>query len=127
MQLVNSTALPMVLHASVQLGVLEVISKEGPDAQLSPSDIASRLGFPNPDAHDMLDRMFRLLASYSVLTCSLLSQDQPTRVYGLAPFVQNQDSVSLGPLLALVQDTVFIDSYSYLSLCNITYVYDIKF
>lgn len=115
MQLVNSAAVPMVLHTCVQLGVLEVISKAGPNAQLSPYDIVTRLGFPNPDAPAMLDRMFRLLTSYSVLTCSLTSPPDTVRLYGLTPvgkyFVHNQDGVSLGNLLALLQDKVFIDSW----------------
>lgn len=125
MQLVNSMALPMVLHTSVQLGVLEVIFEAGPNAQLSPSEIVARLGFPNPDAPAMLDRMFRLLTSYSLLTCSLDSNyqesssdqplAQPRRVYGLSPvgkyFVKNNGMGSLGPMLALVQDKVYLESW----------------
>lgn len=98
----------------------------GPGAQLSPSEIASRLPvISNRDAPEMLDRMLCLLASNSILTCSVVSSDHPsstpaaivgqTRLYGLAPvanyFVSDQDGVSLGPLLLLLQDKVFMDSW----------------
>ncbi|CDP19755.1 unnamed protein product [Coffea canephora] len=125
MQLVTSVSLPMVLLAAIRLDVLEVIAQAGPGAQLSPWDIAAQVGPKNPDAAAMLDRMLQLLASYSVLTCSVAEADasisSQRRVYGLAPvakyFVQNKTyaagggGVSLGPLLALFQDKVFIDSW----------------
>ncbi|KAH7858043.1 hypothetical protein Vadar_019452 [Vaccinium darrowii] len=124
-QLAGSSLLPMVLKAVVELKVFDIIAKEGPGAQLSPSEIASRLPVTsNLDAPEMLDRMLRLLASNSILTCSVVSSDHPsstpaavvgqTRLYGLAPvakyFVSDQDGVSLGPLLLLLQDNVFMDS-----------------
>ncbi|XP_071932589.1 cathecol O-methyltransferase 1-like [Coffea arabica] len=124
MQLVTSVSLPMVLLAVIRLDVLEVIAEAGPGAQLSPWDIAAQVCPKNPDAAAMLDRMLRLLASFSVLTCSVAEADasisSQRRVYGLTPvakyFVQNKTygaggGVSLGPLLALVQDKVFIDSW----------------
>ena len=91
--------------------------------------IAAQVCPKNPDAAAMLDRMLQLLASYSVLTCSVAEADasisSQRRVYGLAPvakyFMQNRTygagrGVSLGPLLALLQDKVFIDSWSVFSL-----------
>lgn len=80
MELASSSVLPMVLMAAVELKVLDIIAKAGPGAQLSPSEIASQLpaATRNPDAPEMLDRMLRLLASHSILTCSVdLSSDQP--------------------------------------------------
>uniref|UniRef100_A0A5B7BL78 Putative O-methyltransferase 2 n=1 Tax=Davidia involucrata TaxID=16924 RepID=A0A5B7BL78_DAVIN len=118
MQLVNSSVLPMVMQAAVELDLLEIIAKAGPGAQLSPSEIASQMPTTtrcrsNPEAPAMLDRILLLLASYSVLTCSVVDAEQ--RLYGLAPvakyFVRNEDGVSLGPLMALLQDKVFIDSW----------------
>ncbi|XP_059634463.1 caffeic acid 3-O-methyltransferase-like [Cornus florida] len=118
MELVNSSTLPMVLNATIELGVLEIIAKAGPGAHLSPVEIASQIPTTNPEAPTMLDRILRLLASYSVLTCSVVDGDcdGPTRrMYGLAPvakyFVRNEDGVSLGPLMALLQDKVFIHSW----------------
>ncbi|KAF7123144.1 hypothetical protein RHSIM_Rhsim12G0187000 [Rhododendron simsii] len=124
MQLGSSSVLPMVLKAAAELKVFDIIAKEGPGAQLSPSKIASCLPDScNPGAPEMLDRMLRLLASYSILVCSEQSPDQPPpaaqvgqrRLYGLAPvakyFVSNQDGISLGPFLFLLQDKVFMDSW----------------
>ncbi|CAI9764911.1 unnamed protein product [Fraxinus pennsylvanica] len=111
-QLVTSSVLPMTLNAAMELNVFEILAKAGPDAQISPHEIASHMPTTNSDAPAMLDRMLRLLVSYSVLTCSV-SDGQ--RRYGLAPvakyFVQNEDGVSLCPLMALLQDKVFIDSW----------------
>lgn len=120
MQLVTAASLPMVLLSTIRLDVFEIIAKAGQDAQLSPYQIAARMHSKNPDAPSMLDRMLRLLASYSILTCSVAGEGHLPlpRVYGLAPvakyFVRNSESegASLGGLLGLLQDKVFIDSWS---------------
>ncbi|KAJ9552939.1 hypothetical protein OSB04_016984 [Centaurea solstitialis] len=107
LQLVTSISLPMVLENAMKLGVLEAIGEAGPDARLSAHEIANALSFPNQDAPGMLDRMLRLLASYSIVTCT-------QQVYGLAPvakyLIQNEDGVSLRALMELIQDKVFIKS-----------------
>jgi len=122
----------MVMKAAVELQVLDIIAKAGPGVQLSPSQIVSQLPNTglccNPNAPKMLDRMLCLLASHSILTCSIVNfhsddhQDSPTaaaiedrRLYGLTPlakyFVPNQDGVSLGPLMCMVQDKVCMESW----------------
>ncbi|KAF8379826.1 hypothetical protein HHK36_029275 [Tetracentron sinense] len=117
MQLVGSAVLPMVMKAAIELDVLETISRAGPGAHLSPSEIASHLPTHNPEAPIMLDRMLRLLASYSVLTCSLTTHadGKLQRLYGLAPvckyFIPNEDGVSMAPVMFLLQDKVFMDSW----------------
>ncbi|KAJ9553016.1 hypothetical protein OSB04_017061 [Centaurea solstitialis] len=116
LQLVTSISLPMVLENAMKLGVLEAIGKAGPDARLSAHEIANALSFPNQDAPGMLDRMLRLLASYSIVTCTEHgSEMKPVRVYGLAPvakyLIQNEDGVSLRALMELIQDKVFIKSW----------------
>ncbi|GMN68868.1 hypothetical protein TIFTF001_037932 [Ficus carica] len=68
----------------------------------------------------MLDRVLMLLASNSVLSCSGECGDVEgsgfKRLYGLAPvskyFVTNEDGVSFCPLVSLIQDKVFLDSWS---------------
>uniref|UniRef100_UPI003D18FC8F C-methyltransferase n=1 Tax=Rhododendron dauricum TaxID=880079 RepID=UPI003D18FC8F len=133
-ELAFSVVLPMVMKAAVELQVLDIIAKAGPRAQLSPSQIASQLPAAalrcSPDAPKMLDRMLCLLASHSILTCSAVDfhsddhNDSPStaaaaledkRLYGLTPlakyFVPNQDGVSLGPLMCLVQDKVCMKSW----------------
>ena len=115
MQLVGASVLPMVLKAALELGVLDIIKEAGPEALLSPSEIASHLPTHNPDAPSTLDRMLRLLASHSILTCSLVTNHDGKvhRLYGLAPvakyFVPNQDGVSLAPYLHFIQDKVIVD------------------
>jgi hypothetical protein len=133
-ELALSPVLPFVMKAVVELQVLDTI------ARLSPSQIASRLPASavatttstlvcNPDAPEMLDRMLRLLASYSILTCSVVdlhSDDHDhdssalatlvdRRLYGLTPlakyFVPDQDGVSLAPLLCLTLEKAFVDSW----------------
>lgn len=122
MQLASASVVPMALKAAIELDVLEIIAKAGPGAHLSASEIASQLPTENPDAATMLDRILRLLASYSVLTCTLLTHDdgRVERLYGLAPvckfLVKNQDNVSIAPLVLMNQDKVLMESwYIYLS------------
>nr|GEV60355.1 caffeic acid 3-O-methyltransferase-like [Tanacetum cinerariifolium] len=64
----------------------------------------------------MLDRMLRLLASHSILTCTICNNLQkPVREYGLAPvakhFLPNEDGVSLVPMLELHQDKLTVDTW----------------
>ena len=120
MQLTTAIAVPMALKAAMELGLLEIIEKAGPEACLSPSDIAARLVPPASNeehASQMVDRILRLLCSYSVVTCSVAKYDeenkhmdgQVRRVYGLGPlawyFIQGQDDrASLAPLLHMIND-----------------------
>ncbi|GAA0175557.1 methyltransferase [Lithospermum erythrorhizon] len=116
-QLLTSASLPFVLNATIELQVFEIIAKSGPNAQISAAEIASQMPTKNPEAASMLDRMLRLLACYSVVTCSVSEKDgeDDERLYGLAPtgkfFVKNEDGASMGPLCALLQDKVFIQSW----------------
>ncbi|XP_071725235.1 caffeic acid 3-O-methyltransferase 1 [Rutidosis leptorrhynchoides] len=120
MQLASASVLPMVLKSAIELDLLEIMAKAGPGAFLSPSDIASHLPTTNPDAPIMLDRMLRLLASYSVLTCSLkdLPDGKVERLYGLAPvckfLTKNEDGVSISALNLMNQDKVLMESWYYL-------------
>ena len=79
----------MALQTAVELGIFDVIAKAGEGAKLSAKDIAAQIGCENPEAAAMLDRVLKLLASHSVLCCSVA------------------DGVSLGPLLIMLQDKVF--------------------
>lgn len=76
----------------------------------------------------MIDRILRLLASYSILTSSLHTYEDG-RVethYGLAPvckfLTRNEDGVSLAPLLVMLQDKVLMESwYDFNLLENVGY------
>ncbi|XP_010527383.1 PREDICTED: caffeic acid 3-O-methyltransferase-like [Tarenaya hassleriana] len=122
MQLVSASVLPMVLNSAVELDLLEIMAKNvGFSGQMSPSDIASHLPTNNPDAPVMLDRMLRLLAAYSVLTCSVRTLPDGggvERVYGLGPvckyLIKNEDGVSLAPLCLMNHDRVMMESWYHL-------------
>lgn len=117
MQLASASVLPMILKSALELDLLEIIAKAGPNAQISPSDIAAQIPTKNPDAAVMLDRMMRLLACYNVLTCSVrsLPDGKIERLYGLAPvakyLVKNEDGVSIAPLNLMNQDKVLMESW----------------
>nr|ACJ84924.1 unknown [Medicago truncatula] len=121
-QLSNSIVLSMALQSAIELGVFEVLQKAGRDTPLSSDEIASRLSCTNPDAPKMLDRILALLASHSVLNCSV-HPDQHNlgsfhRLYAMTSvakfFAPNSDGVSLGPLIALHQDKIYLQSWSQL-------------
>ncbi|KAK3228209.1 hypothetical protein Dsin_008071 [Dipteronia sinensis] len=122
MQLVSASVLPMVLKAAIELGVFDVIDKAGSGAQLSPSQIAAQIApGNNPEAPLVLQRILRLLASHSILTCSVCDDQIHRVVYGLAPvakyFVQNQQEGSGGSLrllLNMVQDKVMLNMWFHL-------------
>jgi caffeic acid 3-O-methyltransferase len=110
MQLSTSFVFQMVLKAAVELNLFDIIARptSSPataDAYMSTSsEIASHLPTKNPDAPSLLDRMLRLLASYSLLTCSVRTGEDGSdeRLYGLAPagkfYVQNEDGYSLASM-----------------------------
>ncbi|OAY59596.1 caffeic acid 3-O-methyltransferase [Manihot esculenta] len=120
MQLTSASVLPMVLKSAIELDLLEIIGKAGPGAFLSPTDIASQLPTSNPDAPVMLDRILRLLASYSILKFSLrtLPDGKVERLYGLAPvckfLTKNEDGVSIAALCLMNQDKVLMESWYHL-------------
>ncbi|KAK1324296.1 Caffeic acid 3-O-methyltransferase [Acorus calamus] len=120
MILASASVLPMTLKAAVELDLLEIIAAAGPGAKVSPSEVASKLPTTNPEAPVMLDRILRLLASYSVLTCSVVDGEdgKVKRLYGLAPvakyLTKNEDGVSMAPLVLMNQDKVLMESWYYL-------------
>lgn len=120
MTVTSGSVPPMVLKAVIELDVLEIIKRAGPGAHLSPSEIAAQLPTDNPSAATMLDRMLRLLASYSILSYSLrtLPDGRVERLYGLAPVCQfltkNDDEVTLGALSLMNQDKVLMESWYHL-------------
>ncbi|KAK6246224.1 hypothetical protein SCA6_009314 [Theobroma cacao] len=96
-RLANAVVLPMVLKSALELNIIDTISAAGDGTYLSPSQIASGLPTKNPEASLLLDRMLRLLASYSILKCSVRTKEsgEVERLYGAGPLckfiVKNQD------------------------------------
>ncbi|KAK1577871.1 hypothetical protein Q3G72_025554 [Acer saccharum] len=113
MQLVSGIALNMSLQSAIELGVFDIIAKAGPTANLSASEIASHMSSVNKDAPIMLDRILWLLATHRVVNCSVVVGSE--NLYSLTPaskyFVRDQNGVSLGSLMALAQDKVFLESW----------------
>nr|QLI49057.1 O-methyltransferase 4 [Gloriosa superba] len=112
MRLTSAVGLPMVVKVVIELDVLEIIARAGPGAQLSPSEIASRIpGAASSEAPAVLDRMLSFLASHSVLTWST-SADGKERRYGLAPvcrfLTRDKDGASLGDMTLGSLDPVFL-------------------
>uniref|UniRef100_A0A2N9F5J4 caffeate O-methyltransferase n=1 Tax=Fagus sylvatica TaxID=28930 RepID=A0A2N9F5J4_FAGSY len=120
-RLANAVVLPMVLKSVLELNLIDIISEAGTGAFLSPLEIASRLPTKNPDAPVLLDRMLRLLASYSILKCSLRTKEngEAERLYGVGPIckflLKNPDEGSVAPLFLLKHDKVFMESWYHLN------------
>ncbi|KAB2597918.1 caffeic acid 3-O-methyltransferase 1-like [Pyrus ussuriensis x Pyrus communis] len=77
-QLVFSSVLSMSMQSAIELGVFDIIAKAGPGAKLSSSEIAAHIGkgTRNSEAPMMLDRILRLLASHSILSCSAAANEE---------------------------------------------------
>ncbi|KAL9314948.1 hypothetical protein ACSQ67_020400 [Phaseolus vulgaris] len=109
----------MAVQSATELGVFEVLKEAGEGAKLSAKEIASKISCSNPEAASMLDRLLALLSSHSILHSSLVSDHRvpPTfhRLYTMTPvaafFVPNSDGVSLGPVMALIQDKISLHSW----------------
>jgi len=122
MELAGASAVPMVLKSALELGILETIAKAGPGTFLSPSQIASQIpNIKNPYAPAMLDRMFRLLVSYNILTVQFHDGDEAERFYGLHPkakyLVNNEDGVSVAAYFLMEQDKVLKEMWYILLTC----------
>ncbi|CAH2070013.1 unnamed protein product [Thlaspi arvense] len=120
MQLSSASVLPMALKPVIELEILEIMAQNS--SPMSPSEIASHLPTKNPEAPIMLDRILRLLAAYSVLTCSvrtLPGSDGVERLYGLGPvckyLTKNEDGVSIAALCLVNQDKVGMESWYHLT------------
>ncbi|CAA0824722.1 Flavone 3-O-methyltransferase 1 [Striga hermonthica] len=120
MQLASASVLPMVLKSAIELDLVELIRRAGDGAWVSPVDLAAQLPTANPEARVMIDRILRLLATYSVVNCRLrpLPDGGSERLYGLAPvckfLTKNEDGVSMAPLLLMNQDKVLMESWYHL-------------
>ncbi|KAI4352148.1 hypothetical protein L6164_006428 [Bauhinia variegata] len=115
----------MTLNSAIELGVFDAMAKQGEGAKLSAKDIAAKLCSKNPEAPAMLDRILRLLASHSVVYCSVAKDNQVEMLYSLTPmasqyFVTDAHGVSFGAVMNLIHDNdsllgklVYIERNSY--------------
>lgn len=117
MQLTFIADVPRILRATIQLGLLEVISEAG--RPVTAAEIVAHIPAKDPaGAAAMVDRMLSLLASYNIVSCSL--SDLPSgkaaeRLYGLSPackfLMKNKDGASLVPLIYLNCENAIIQSW----------------
>ncbi|KAG4910704.1 hypothetical protein JHK87_056820 [Glycine soja] len=87
MLLSTNLVYPAVLNAAIELNLFEIIAKATPAGSfMSSHEIASKLPTQHPDLPNRLDRMLRLLASYSLLTTSTRTTHHGATetVYGLS-------------------------------------------
>lgn len=79
-----------------------------------------------------MDRILRLLASYSILTCTLVTKEgHAQRLYGLAPvgkyFVKNGDGVSFAPLVLMLQAKTSVDCWFVFLLCLFFFFFKMEY
>ncbi|KAK8961222.1 Tricetin 3',4',5'-O-trimethyltransferase [Platanthera guangdongensis] len=117
MRLVSFSALPMTLRAAVELGLLRFISDAaGP---LSSDELAAGLGLlsTNPHAATMIERILRLLASYSILSYSDSPGDEGRIVPRYGPtlickyFSPDENGASLDALALMFQDKIIMENW----------------
>lgn len=117
---IYASVFPNVLKAVIELDLLELIKKQGPDAFVSAAELAALIHATNPEASGMLDRILSLLASYSVLKCrqKTLPDGGVERLYSLAPvcefLTKNEDGISMVPTLLMTQDKVLMNIWYHL-------------
>ena len=116
LQLSTINILPAVINAAIELNLFEIIAKGNPHgASMTPSEIASHLPIQNPNLPRKVERMLRLLASHSLLTCSLCLGADGTieRLYSLSSagkyFVQDDGGYSLASCLKLFNHRALVD------------------
>ncbi|KDP24740.1 hypothetical protein JCGZ_25489 [Jatropha curcas] len=121
MRLSSAFVFTMAMNAAMRLKLLDIISRAGMGAYLSAKEIASQLPTKNSQASQMVDRILRLLASYSVVTCTnsvnkLDGDNNSTNwLYGLAPiskyFLNSEGNTSLAPPMQLLHCKAFMDTW----------------
>nr|KYP39676.1 Isoliquiritigenin 2'-O-methyltransferase [Cajanus cajan] len=93
MVLGSNVVFPAALNAAIELNVFEIIAKESSQESggfMSPLEIASKLPTQKQHCHELpnrLERLLRLLASYSLLSVSTRTNEDGStdRVYGVSP------------------------------------------
>ncbi|RDX63264.1 hypothetical protein CR513_58330, partial [Mucuna pruriens] len=109
-----SRVFPAILNAAVDLNLFDVIAK-AKSPNLSASEVASLLPNQHPQLANRVERILPVLASYSLLNCSIRTNEdgKRERVYALSPvgqyFAFDDDGGSLAPLSALNTKDAILD------------------
>nr|ACJ84475.1 unknown [Medicago truncatula] len=115
MVLGSNLVFPAVLNAAIQLNLFEIIG----DGFKSAIEIASNLPTQHSDLPNRLDRMLRLLASYSLLSISTRTNDDGSivRVFGTTPsgkyfcYDENSDHGYVGSFTSFMCHPALIGSW----------------
>jgi caffeic acid 3-O-methyltransferase len=107
-----SRIFPAILNAAVDLNLFDIIAKlqssSGNNSSFSASEIASQFPNQHTELAERLERMLNVLASNSLLNCSIRTNEdgKRERVFGLSSigqyFAFDKDGGSLGPLSTLI-------------------------
>ncbi|KAL9255021.1 Cathecol O-methyltransferase 1-like protein [Drosera capensis] len=114
LQLIASLGLPMVIRTALKLNIFDIIASNG---KMSATEITTYLSTQNNQAEAIIERMLRLLVSYSILACSMVAHGEgiDQKVYGLTSvgmyFAKQEDGFSLGPFTLLLVDEVVTQSW----------------
>jgi isoliquiritigenin 2'-O-methyltransferase len=121
---------PAVLNAAIELNLFDIIAKESNGRFLSSFEIASKLPTQHSDLPNRLDRMLRLLASYSLLSISTRTNDagKMVRIYGITPsgkyFVSNEnDRGYLGSMTSYLCHPAFLGVFDLINMVISKYIY----
>ena len=121
-RLANYITFPMVFKAAIELGVIDTLyaaaraDVNGSSSFLKPSEIATRLPTTpsNPEAPALLDRMLRLLASYSMVKCQILDGERVYKAEPICKYFLRYNIEEMGTLASqfiLELDSVFLNTW----------------
>lgn len=122
-RLANYITFPMVFKAAIELGVIDTLylaaradGVNGSSSFLKPSEIATRLPTTpsNPEAPVLLDRMLRLLASYSMVKCQVVDDERVYKAEPICKYFLRYNIEEMGTLASqfiLELDSVFLNTW----------------
>ncbi|KAI3737663.1 hypothetical protein L2E82_27673 [Cichorium intybus] len=121
MQMVAGTILPMVMKTAIELDLFEIMVKvTNSSGQFTSSDIVSCLPTQNPQTPIIIERILRYLASKSILTSKLFTDENgdTKKLYAMTSickyFVNNEEGGSFANFFLFQNDKVVTDSWYYL-------------
>ncbi|GAB4845577.1 hypothetical protein Ancab_040133 [Ancistrocladus abbreviatus] len=116
----SSLLFAMSFRSALELRLFEIIAKAG--RGLSAEEIVAQLPTKNPEASNMLERMLCLLASYSFLSCTIVTTSDDghsQRLYDLTPmakfYAPNKDGASLANGFSVIHFKAMMDSWDKLT------------
>nr|DAD48971.1 TPA_asm: hypothetical protein HUJ06_018908 [Nelumbo nucifera] len=109
----------MSIRAAIELDVFNIIAEAGPGAQLSSSEMVTKMPTTNPNAATALDRILRMLGANCILSMSMRpcneGEKKHERVYGLTSksrslVTTNGEGASVAPIVLASSEKAVIES-----------------